>query len=61
MQHGLESGSWRAVIGDKLASILLQAKENKMNWPRTIAYIEATMQAKGFDIHNWEPTHQFNS
>ena len=51
MQHGLESGSWRTVIGDKLASILIQVKENKMNWPRTIACIEATMQAKGLDIH----------
>jgi hypothetical protein len=61
MQHGLESGSWRTVIGDKLAPILLQAKEAKMNWPRTITYIEATMQATGFDIRNWEPTHQFNS
>ena len=54
-------GSWRTVISDKLAALLAQAKENKLSWDRTIAYIEATMQSKGIDIRNWDPTYQFKS
>jgi hypothetical protein len=55
------NGSWRTVISDKLAALLAQAKENKLSWDRTIAYIEATMQSKGIDIRNWDPTYQFKS
>jgi len=59
--HSFASHSWRTMICDKLAAILVQAKENKLSWSRAIAYIEATMQAKGLDIRNWEPTYQFNN
>ncbi|HEV8504923.1 MAG TPA: hypothetical protein VGQ53_05975, partial [Chitinophagaceae bacterium] len=53
-------GSWRTAVSEKLAAILQHAKENQLNWPLTISYIDATMQSKGLDIRNWEPTYQFN-
>lgn len=60
-EHILESGSWRTLISDKLAAILVQAKKDKLRWPQAIAYVEATMQTKGIDIRNWEPSDQFNN
>jgi hypothetical protein len=59
--QSLESCSWRTMISNKLAGILVQAKESKLSWPGAIAYIEATMQSKGFDTRNWEPVYQFNN
>ena len=60
-QHIFENGSWRTVISEKLAAILVQAKKDQVKWPQAIAYIEATMQTRGIDIRNWEPTSQFNN
>ena len=56
----IESGSWRTKIADMLALAIIQTKNEKLDWQRSIAFIRAALSTSGIDPKSWTSEDNFN-
>ena len=49
----IDTGSWRVIVSNELASAIILSKAAQLNWNQSVAFAKARLLCAGIDMNNW--------